>query len=205
MNVLKAIAKYKNIKDYENKSEKDLLKLYNIPKIKISISKKKLKEIEKDFKELKHKFSRKEINKFRKSFYNIKSHRNIYTPKIKEAEENLSELEKSILSIKSSNGDYNNENIDNIRRLFDFLKPKKIDESFGGRRNNYIEYISKGDDNKNLSPEEYLEITRPYLNDMINDHKASGEWKIQLVILNRCISTKNFEETCNMYSASKNI
>ena len=40
---------------------------------------------------------------------------------------------------------------------------------------------------------------------MINDHKASEEWKIQVVILNRCVSSKNSEETHNLYSASKNI
>ena len=85
------------------------------------------------------------------------------------------------------------------------FKPKKTDEGFAGRRNNYIEYISEGDNNKNLSPGEYLEIIRPYLNDLINNHKASGKWKIQLVILNRCISSKNYEESCNMYSASNNI
>ena len=89
--------------------------------------------------------------------------------------------------------------------MFDYFKPKKTDEGFAGRRNNYIEYISEGDNNKNLSPEEYLEIIRPYLNDLINHHKASGECKIQLVILNRCISSKNYEETRDMYFASKNI
>ena len=57
------------------------------------------------------------------------------------------------------------------------LNQKRLMEGFAGRRNNYAEYISKGDDNKNLSPEEYLDIIRPYLNDLINDHKASGEWK----------------------------
>ena len=31
------------------------------------------------------------------------------------------------------------------------------------------------------------------------------EWKIQLVMLNRCISSKNFEETPSVYSASDNI
>ena len=93
---------------------------------------------------------------------------------------------------KTFNIDYNNESIADIRRLFDYFKPKKTDEGFAGRRNNYIEYISEGDNNKNLSPEEYLEIIRPYLNDLINHHKASGEWKIQLVILNRCISSKNY-------------
>ena len=191
---LKVIAKSRGIKDYENKSYKDLLTLFNDTNIKISISKKKLKEIEKDFKKLRHNFSKKEIRKFRKSFYNIKNHGDIYTPKIKEAEKNLCELEESIMSIKSSNIDYNNESINDIRRLFDYFKLKKTDEGFAGRRNNYTEYISEGDnnDNKNLSPKEYLEIIRPYLNDLINDHKASGEWKIQLVILNRCISSKNY-------------
>ena len=43
--------------------------------------------------------------------------------------------------------------------------------------NNYIEYESKGDKNKNLSPEEYFDIIRPYLSDMINDHKTQSEWK----------------------------
>ena len=54
---LKAIAKSRDIKDYENKSAKDLLKLGNDSNIKIGISKTRLKEIEKFFKELKHNFS----------------------------------------------------------------------------------------------------------------------------------------------------
>ena len=45
LNNLKAIAKSRNIKDYENKSDKDLLNSLNNTNIKISISKKKLKEI----------------------------------------------------------------------------------------------------------------------------------------------------------------
>ena len=40
---------------------------------------------------------------------------------------------------------------------------------------------------------------------MINDHSQSGEWKVQLVILNRCTSSKNCEETRFVYSASGNI
>ena len=54
---LKAIAKSRDVKDYENESAKDLLKLFNDSNMKISISKKKLKEIEKNFKELRHNFS----------------------------------------------------------------------------------------------------------------------------------------------------
>ena len=32
--------------------------------------------------------------------------------------------------------------------------------------------------NKNLSTKEYLDIIRPYISDMINDHKTQSEWKI---------------------------
>ena len=45
--------KSKNIKDYESKSDKYLLNLLNDTNIKISIPKKKLKEIEKRFQRIK--------------------------------------------------------------------------------------------------------------------------------------------------------
>ena len=60
---LKLVAKNRNIKDYQNKSEKDLIKLLSKPKPKIIINKKKLEEIKKDFSILRHKFSKKEIEK----------------------------------------------------------------------------------------------------------------------------------------------
>ena len=85
------------------------------------------------------------------------------------------------------------------------LNQKKIDDGFDGRRNNYIKYTSEGDEYKNLSQEEYLDMIRPYLKDLINDHSQDGEWKIQLVMLNRCIYSNNFEETRSVYSASDNI
>ena len=74
----------------------------------------------------------------------------------------------------------------------------------------------------NLSPEEYLKMIRPYLRDLINDHKHTtesnneekeendsnsgcAEWKIQLVMQNICISIKKFEETRPIYSASQPV
>ena len=60
-------------------------------------------------------------------------------------------------------------------------------------------------------------MIRPYLRDLINDHKTPdevndydhdterGEWKIQLVMQNSCISTTNFEETRIIYSASEPV
>ena len=85
-------------------------------------------------------------------------------------------------------------------------------------KNSYIEYKSKGDKYKNLSPKDYLNMIRPYLRDLINDHKTPirtdevinnesqfAEWKIQLVMLNNCVSSKHFEETLYLYSASKPV
>ena len=75
--------------------------------------------------------------------------------------------------------------------------------------------MSKGDRYENLSPKKYLKVIRPYLRDLINEHRATvelnnnnnnnnnnknnnnrAEWKIQLTMPNSCISTKSFEETC---------
>ena len=59
---LKLIAESRNIRDYKNNSKKDLIKVLSEPKRKIGISKKKLEGIRKDFSELRHKFSKKEID-----------------------------------------------------------------------------------------------------------------------------------------------
>ena len=99
------------------------------------------------------------------------------------------------------------------------MQTNKNDDGFGGRNNNYIEYSSRGDRYKNLSPEEYLDLIRPYLRDLINNHKPAeklnnnannsdterGEWKIQIIMQNNCISTRNFEDTRTIYSASKPV
>ena len=63
---LKLVAKNRNIRNYGNKSEKDLIKILSETKPKVKINKKKLEEIRKYFKELRHKFSKKEIDVYRK-------------------------------------------------------------------------------------------------------------------------------------------
>ena len=78
----------------------------------------------------------------------------------------------------------------------------KTKSAFNG---NYIEYESKGDKDKNLSPKEYLDMIRPYLSDMINDHKTQSEWKIQLTMQINFISSKDSEETRNKHTKSYNI
>ena len=58
----------------------------------------------------------------------------------------------------------------------DYYEAKKLSSVFDG---SYILYESKG--NK-LTLWEYFNKIRAYLRDMIDDHKAKGKWKIQLVM-----------------------
>ena len=82
---LKLVAESRNIRDYENKSKKDLIKAFSEPKPKIKIDIKKLEEIRKYFDELRHKFSKKEIEKYRKAFYDIENYKYLFTSEIKKA------------------------------------------------------------------------------------------------------------------------
>ena len=91
---LRLIAQSRNINNYENKSEKDLVKALSKPKPKIRINKKKLEEIRKDFYKLRHKFSKRDVGKYRKAFYDIKNYKHLSTSEIKEAGKNLTKLKK---------------------------------------------------------------------------------------------------------------
>ena len=95
----------------------------------------------------------------------------------------------------------------------DYYKPIRTDDTFDGEKSNYLEYKSRGDRHENLSPKKYLKMIRPYLKDLINDHipvmeldhekddsdTERGEWKVQLVMQNNCISTKDFEDIFLLY------
>ena len=69
----------------------------------------------------------------------------------------------------------------------DYYKPIIVNGAFD---NNYIQYESKGDKDKILTIREYLNMIRPYLVDMINDHKNQSEWKIQLTAAINFISSQ---------------
>ena len=72
-----------------------------------------------------------------------------------------------------------------------------------GYNNNYIEYKSEGD--KLLTIEEYLILIKPYLRELINDHKNKGEWKIQLTAQINLISLRpGSNETGVMHTKSIN-
>ena len=71
--------------------------------------------------------------------------------------------------------------------------------------NNYIEYESNGDRNRNLSLDEYLNEIESNLRNIIIDFQSSDTWKIQLTIPINFISSKDVEKECVKHSGSDNI
>ena len=70
-----------------------------------------------------------------------------------------------------------------------------------GFNNKYLEYGSDG--NNSLSFMEYLDLIKPYLEDLINDKKNKGEWKLQLTAQISFISLKpGSDETRLMHTRS---
>ena len=70
LNEIKLIAKNRDIKDYENISKDDLIKILSEPKTKISPSKRRIKDIKEKFKESRYTFSKSKINEIRRGLYN---------------------------------------------------------------------------------------------------------------------------------------
>ena len=101
----------------------------------------------------------------------------------------------------------------------DYHKPIITNGAFN---NNYIQYESKGNKDKILTTSEYLDMIRPYLSDIITDHKTQGEWKIHLgntktehktqgewkihlTMAINFISSKDSDETRTMHAKSDNV
>ena len=97
--------------------------------------------------------------------------------------ENLLELEEKLFRLKKYYDKDEYKGTKSIKNLLDL----PIDEDYykpiitkGAFNSNYIQYESMKSEgkNKHLSVEEYLDQIRPYLRDIINDHKTQGEWRI---------------------------
>ena len=102
----------------------------------------------------------------------------------------------------------------------DYYKPIVTNSAFN---NNYIQYESKEKKDKVLTINEYLDMIKPYLSDIINDHKTQREWRIHsgnTIITNKTqreweihltmaikfISSKeDSDETCTMHTKSGNM
>ena len=74
----------------KSRSIKTIKKILSEPKPKTNLSKKKKKEIKKDFNKLKYRFSISKINEFRRGLYNIKKQKNLSALEIKKTEKKSS-------------------------------------------------------------------------------------------------------------------
>ena len=68
-----------------------------------------------------------------------------------------------------------------------------------------MEYESKGDKDKNLLINDYFDIIKPFLRDMINNYNTHGEWKIQLIMQINFISSLDTREFRIMHLKSDNV
>ena len=84
---LKLLAEYRDIKGYKNMSKKRLLSTLNKPKfIKNNFDNERLKKISEDLNKSRHKLSKSEIKRWKKSLRNREQKKNLSTQKIKEIE-----------------------------------------------------------------------------------------------------------------------
>ena len=133
----------------------------------------RIKKIGEDFNKLKDRFLKPKIKEIRRNLYEIENKKNLSKSKIKEIEQNLIELEESLFKLNKYY-DYDDIEYKGIRDLGNLFNGVVFDQStdedcyklIKTRRDfsdNYIEYESKGDKDKKLSPKEYLDMIKPYL------------------------------------------
>ena len=116
-----------------------------IKKPKMNFSKARIEKIRKEFNKSRHKFSRSKINEIRRNLYEIENEK----------------------YYDYDDAEYNG--IKDVKDLFylsideDYYKPIITNGAFN---NNYIKYESKGNKDKILTVNEYLDIIRPYLSNI---------------------------------------
>ena len=174
----------------------------------------RIEKIKKDFYKFRDRPCKAKIKQIRKDIYRIEN------KKIKGTEKSLLRLEKSLSRLKKYHhyDDIEYRGIRDVKHLFDlsiyedYYKSIKTNDAFNS---NFIEYESKGDKNN-------LNMIKPYLIDIINDHKTQGEWKVysgnevinyktqgewkvQLAMIINFISSKDSDEIRTMHTKNNDI
>ena len=130
----------------------------------------------------------------------------VYTGGKKQSEENIIKSIRNLFKLKKENEAIKDRIIRDITTHFkqedDYYKLTRVGNFWN---NNYIEYESSGDRNKNLSIKGYLDKIKPNLRDTIINLQKSDTWNIQLPIAINIICSKGVDEECVMHSKSDNI
>ena len=143
-----------------------------------------IKEVRELFNDLRSNLSRKETKRIRKELYKKETVYNSLKEK-----DNLANKQKIVLKniskyLKKLNNDlkklhkYQNNIVYGLDYLFnelngeDYYKPTEVKSAFDG---SYVLYESRGNKDNKLALYEYFDIIKPYLKDLIDDHKTKGE------------------------------
>ena len=153
--------------------------------------------------------------KLKKELYEIESKKNLSDEEKEKIDDNLLELVNKLNKKEKyryhDRDDLDYHGIRDIENVFDniddddYYKPILVKSSF---HENYKYYESRGDKDKKLSIEQYLDVIKPYLSDLINDHKAietsSNEWKIQINMHINFVSSNDTGEIRTVFVWSDN-
>ena len=117
--------------------------------------------------------------KIKKELYEIENKKNLSDKEKEKIDDNLLELVNKLNKKEKyryhDRDDLDYHGIRDIENLFDadnnedYYKPILVKSSF---KENYKYYKSRGDKDKKLSIEQYLDMIKPYLSDLINENKA---------------------------------
>ena len=121
---------------------------------------------------------------------------------LKNIERYLKNFKKDLEKLQKYNITYGLDYLFNELDEVGYYEPKEAKSAFNS---NYVLYESKGDKDNKLALYEYFDIIRPYLKDMIDNHKVRGGWKIQLTMRIIFISFTDANETRVMHTKSDNI
>ena len=151
-----------------------------------------IQEIRKLFNERRTNFSREETKRIRKKLHKKEALYKVLKDKeqkgsltnsekkqlkkinryLKISKEDLEKLQKYQYSVT-----YGLDKLLNRLNEEDYFKPTEVKSAFDS---SYVLYESRQDKDNTLSIDEYFDIIRPYLKDLIDNHKDKSEWKIQL-------------------------
>ena len=153
--------------------------------------------------------------KIKKELYEIENKKNLSDKEKEKNYHNLVELVNKLNKKEKykyhDRDDLDYHGIRDIENLFDadnnddYYKPILVKSSFN---ENYKYYESRGDKDKKLSIEQYLDMIKPYLSDLINENKAiennSNEWKIQINMHVNFVSSNDTGEIRTIFVWSDN-
>ena len=219
---LEQIAKMRRIKNYEKMTKEELI--ISVLKSKQSIAElfnnnnnnlydNEISDTRRILSRLRDILREKDRKEIKDKLYKIEHQRNISEAEKEENDEYLRKLVR-ILNDKEKHGPHDREDLDyngitDIEILLgeiseeDYYKSIFVKSYFN---DNYKHYESREYKEKRLSVKQYLNKIKPYLYDLVNDHRIVRRvWKIQMYMRVNFVFSKDTGETRTIYVRSVNV